>query len=404
VKVYVTTNGCEEGQINSAYVEEFFKVNDSRIVRDSAQADLVIFYACGLTKASEIDSLRVIRELKYRMKPSARLIVWGCLPKIEPRSLAGIYDGPIVGSTDLGFFEKILGTTKIPIDNVSANVLIPRETFRIPSFSPLVRLTRSILYLSETPLKVLRYRERESRIFRNPIYWIRVSTGCTEHCTYCSDRCAWGGIHSRPTHKVVSEFKRGLKMGYERFFLISSDLGAYGADIGSNLPTLLERMVKTDTNRDYKIVLNQINPYYLKNLYHDLEDIFDSGKIGLLGSQVQSGSNRILKLMGRRYAAEDWKECMQRIHARFPRIFLSTHLMVGFPTESDEDFEMTMKLLDKVFLDSVIVFTFSQRENVPASRLPGQVSPKVTQKRFSKLRLKADLNTLTRRAQRLTWR
>ena len=113
-----------EGQISSAHVEQFFRINNSRIVRDSTQADLIIFYACGLTKETGSDSLRIIKKLKSEIKQSARLIVWGCLPKINPRSLARVYDGPIVGPTDVGFFEKILGTTKIPVDNISVNTLI----------------------------------------------------------------------------------------------------------------------------------------------------------------------------------------------------------------------------------------------------------------------------------------
>jgi tRNA-2-methylthio-N6-dimethylallyladenosine synthase len=160
-------------------------------------------------------------------------------------------------------------------------------------------------------------------------------------------------------------------------------------------------MVKTDTGRNYKIFMNHINPHHLKHLYHDLEDIFESGRIGVLGSQIQSGSNRILKLMGRRYTAEDWKEYMQRIHIRFPNIFLSTHFMVGYPTETDEDFKMTLKLIDQVFLDDAFIFKFSQRQNVPASRLPEQVSPKIVRKRYNTLRIKAGLNILRRKTQRL---
>jgi MiaB/RimO family radical SAM methylthiotransferase len=394
-KVYVTTNGCERARISSARVEQFFRVNNSSVVRDSTQADIVIFFACGLSKETESDSLIVIKKLKGRIKPSTRLFVWGCLPKIDTRSLARAYDGPTIGPLDVGYFEKILETAKIPFDDISVNAIASKKYSRNPS------LARCMLFLLDGFLGYTKKDLWESRSLSRPVYWISVSTGCIDHCTYCSDRCAWGRVRSRPIHRIISEFKRGLKTGYDRFFLISSDLGAYGKDIGSTLPELLEEMVKTDTGRNYKIFMNHINPHHLKHLYHDLEDIFESGRIGVLGSQIQSGSNRILKLMGRRYTAEDWKEYMQRIHIRFPNIFLSTHFMVGYPTETDEDFKMTLKLIDQVFLDDAFIFKFSQRQNVPASRLPEQVSPKIVRKRYNTLRIKAGLNILRRKTQRL---
>lgn len=414
LSVYVTSNGCEDGRLSSAQVEQFFSANGSRVVRDPTQADLVIFYACGLTKDTEHESLKIIEKLKQIMMPSARLIVWGCLPKIEPRSLATVYDGPIVGPTDTAFFEKILPSTKVPLDEVSANFLIPAQnlvrsvapddtTFK-ETHSASMLLTWHMIFLCSrlAYLKDRLWGSTQSEWNWSRVYWIRVSTGCTGHCTYCSDRCAWGRVHSRPIHNIISDFERGLRTGYNCFFLVSPDIGAYGVDSGSSLPDLLETMVQRD-QPNYKILLNELNPHHLMRTYDRLEGVFESGRIYSLGSQVESGSNRILKLMGRTYAAEDWKSYMQRIQTRFPKIRLSTHFMVGFPTETEEDFKMTLKLLDDVFLDHSVVFRFSPRQNVPASRLTGQVSARVARERANRLRLKANVNTLNRKIRRLIW-
>jgi tRNA A37 methylthiotransferase MiaB len=401
LNVYVTTNGCEQAQIGSAQVEQFFRANNSNIVRDLTQADLVIAYTCGLTKHDEDDSLRLIRKMKDSIRPSARLIVWGCLPKINPRSLTGVYEGPLVGPKGVDFFEKIIGTPKIRFDDISANLLVPRDSARITHHSAPVRLTQYMNHLLGGVLGHVRDDLWISRRLGKPIYWIRVSTGCTGHCTYCTEKCAWGSIRSRPVDEIISEFKMGLNRGYSRFFLVAEDLGAYGVDIGTTLPALLDKMVKIDVGRNYKIYLNQANPTHLINIHTDLENIYESGRIGVLGSQLQSGSNTILRLMGRSYTAEDWKQYMKMMHTGFPNILLMTHLMVGFPTESDEDFEMTMKILDQVRLDSVVIFKFSEREGIPASRLSGQVPPQVVEERYNRLRVKADLKTLNIKAQRL---
>jgi tRNA-2-methylthio-N6-dimethylallyladenosine synthase len=129
-----------------------------------------------------------------------------------------------------------------------------------------------------------------------------------------------------------------------------------------------------------------MNPGDLKKMLPDLEKIFASGKIEALGCQVESGSDRIIGLMGRKYTAEDWRNCMLRINREFPFIRLSTHIMIGFPTETEQDFEATLKLLDfPLFIDWLGAFVFSPRPTVYASRLPGQVPEKVKQLRLKKL-------------------
>jgi tRNA A37 methylthiotransferase MiaB len=185
--------------------------------------------------------------------------------------------------------------------------------------------------------------------------------------------------------KIVNEFKLGLQKGYNRFFLVAPDLGSYGIDIGYNIVDLLQKLVELNES-EYQIILNQINPVDLIRLLPGLEKILSSGKIEALGCQVESGSDRILELMGRDYRASDWKNSILRINKKFPLVRISTHVMIGFPTETEEDFEATMKLLDfPIFIDWVGFFLFSPRPTVYASRLSGQVPQKVKDERFKKI-------------------
>jgi MiaB/RimO family radical SAM methylthiotransferase len=382
LKVYISTNGCEEAQLSSAYVEQFLRKNKVAVTKDPAEADLILFYACGLTKQSEKDSLMVIRSLKAKMKPSAKLLVWGCLSKINPQILSTIYEGPMIGPKDISFFEKLLENTTIRFEDISANTLIPRETFEIYNSHNDALVNATFLFKKIVDkLHLLK-----QRISWAQTYYIRVATGCTGHCTYCSERCALGKIRSRPLDKIISEFERGLQKGYNLFFLVATDLGAYGKDIGYTLLDVLSKMIENNYKRNYKIILDQINPYYVKEMLLDLKEIFASGKIQSLCSPVQSGSNRILKLMGRTYRAEEWRECMLKISRDFPNIGLKTHFMVGFPTETDEDFKETLKLLDPpLFLDGIGIFKFSVRPTTYASWLPEQVSEEVKELRYRKL-------------------
>jgi tRNA A37 methylthiotransferase MiaB len=393
-KVYVTHNGCEEGALKSMHVQQFFVKNGFTVTKDPNQADFVIFFACGLTNSKEKHSLMVIRRLQAQKKSTADLIVWGCLPKINPKSLADVYDGPIVGPKDLGFFESLLGKPTVEIYDVSANALIPKETGGMeqvtpkPAYDPIndVFLWRLRKYADQIRLP------RRKWLFDEASFFIRVAEGCTGNCTYCSERPAWGRVKSRSIPKIIEEFKMGLANGYNRFFLVAADLGSYGTDSGSSPVDLLEEIVKTGEQKDYSVIINQMNPADLKRLLPDMEDVLASGKIEALGCQVESGSNRIIELMGRKYTAEDWRESMLSINRKFPFVRLSTHIMIGFPTETDQDFEATMKLLDfPLFIDWVGFFVFSSRPTVYASRLPNQVPEKVKQLRLKKLYRKYQL-------------
>jgi tRNA-2-methylthio-N6-dimethylallyladenosine synthase len=117
-----------------------------------------------------------------------------------------------------------------------------------------------------------------------------------------------------------------------------------------------------------------------------LEEVLASGRIEALGCQVESGSDRILDLMKRKYTGRIWRDMMLRINRKFPFVRLSTHMMIGFPTETDQDFEATMKLLDfPIFIDWVGFFLFSPRPTVYASRFPEQVPEEVKNQRFKKM-------------------
>jgi MiaB/RimO family radical SAM methylthiotransferase len=386
-KVYVTTNGCDEGQLKSMHVQQFFIKNGFAVTTDPTQADFVVFYACGLTTPQEKHSLLMIRWLQAQTKDTARFIVWGCLTKQNPKCLAGTYSGPLIGPRDMDFFENLLDETVVAIDDVSANALVPQETTGLEevypkmAYDPIFVILRRIynrMYLVRLP--------RRKYLFDPDSFFVRVAEGCTGSCSYCSERPAWGRVKSRPMQKIIEEFKWGLQKGYNRFFLAAADLGSYGVDIGCNVVDLLKKLVTIDERRNYQMILNQMNPADLKRMLPELEEVLASGKIEALGCQVESGSDRILELMGRKYSASDWRESMLEINRKFPFVRLSTHFMIGFPTETDQDFEATLKLLDfPIFIDWVGLFIFSPRPTVYASCLPGQVPEKIKEQRFKKI-------------------
>ena len=163
-------------------------------------------------------------------------------------------------------------------------------------------------------------------------------------------------------------------------------MGSYGIDLNHNAIDLLKCIVQAGEKKDFRLIINQMNPSDFIKLLPGLEDVLASGKIEAIGCQVESGSDRIIKLMDRKYTAESWRDCMLRINKKFPFVRLSTHIMIGFPGETEEDFNKTLKLLDfPLFIDWVGFFLFSARPTVYASRLPDPVSLETKQLRFKRL-------------------
>jgi len=385
MKIYVTTDGCEVGRLSSRNVYRFLSEFNSEIIytADFREADLVVFYACGLTRSQENNSIDLIASLKHDMKPSARIVVWGCLPKQNPELLKKNFDGPMIGPSDMHVFEEIL-TQTMNVPKLSKSLEIPEVHI------PIMQTLES----DSSPISLEYMRYVLSRAiffdFGAPPFYVRVAEGCTSNCTYCSEHLVWGKVKSKPFDKVISEFEDGLKKGYRLFELCAEDFGAYGVDIGLNACDLLKRLVDLSDDSSYKIIINQLSPPYLRNMYSDFDKIFATGKISRLGVQVESGSDRILKLMGRnQYKAADWRNMMLAISRKHPRINLATHLMVGFPSETEEDFKATMELIDfPLFLKNLTVYKFYANLNVPAFRLKNQIPQSVIDLRAERLQRK----------------
>ena len=384
MRVFIDTNGCTLGQLQSKRVQEFLERNGETITfaNGPQEADVTIFYACGLTDVSEQASLQLIGRYRSEAGPQSKVIVWGCLPKMNAASLAQVYDGPLIGPQDLAYFNGLLEERDCDCQDVWSNTLLQRhEEDRFCGLG----------YRSVWNDVLLKTQGLINRMFNDhkdeaPLFYLRVSEGCNRNCTYCGERLAWGRLKSRPIDEVVDEFKLGLMNGYRRFFLCSDDLGSFGMDLGYTCMDLLRALIDEDREGDCRLIIDQYNAEFLKPNMRGLFDIFASGRIELFNCQVQSGSNAVLKRMGRRYLGGEWRDAMLSINGKFPEMRLATHLMVGFPGETEQDFKETMKLLDHpLFLSACRVFTFSPKKGTAAARMKDQVPESVKKSRYLRL-------------------
>ncbi|MBN2259285.1 MAG: radical SAM protein, partial [Clostridiales bacterium] len=285
-----------------------------------------------------------------------------------------VYSGVTFGEDNVSILNDLLKAEK-PIEEIVANQTMP--VFE-PKRSGFFGFLRGLYGFAEKHLSINQ---------SDAIFLIKVSTGCLGACSFCAVRKSRGHIQSKNVEAVISELRNGLRSGYRYFGLLATDLGAYGRDLGVDLADLLLRLVAEEG--DFKIGIRNINPLFLIEMFEKLQPVFESDKVWFLSSAVESGSNRILKLMNRKYTVQDFSKIIKILNEKYPKILLRTQFMVGFPTETSEDFQMSLKLLDDLSFDWVEVFDFSVRDGTPAALMNGQIPNKVKKLRLLQLTFKA---------------
>ena len=206
--------------------------------------------------------------------------MWGCLPKINPASIQEVYDGPFVGPEEWDLFSDFFNQPRGRVNQIFANVLCS------PAKNP--SLQRRI--------NDFMGRKLYSHIERK--WYIKIVSGCRNCCTYCVDRLAYTcATRSEPIEKILKQFELGLNANHKHFHLVGRDLGSYGYDIGSTLAELLNKIEAAYPDQTYKISIPNVSPNSLITLYPKLYPTLLSKKIFEIGSHIQTGSERILKLM-----------------------------------------------------------------------------------------------------------
>jgi threonylcarbamoyladenosine tRNA methylthiotransferase CDKAL1 len=404
-RAYVAANGCPENRIDAATHGEFLRASGYEPAASLSEADLVFFSACGVTDACEEDSLRIVRVLKAGMQPTAELVVGGCLTRIDPRRLAEVFDGTTVPPDTPDALGALIGAptgTPFPRPNAPlATCRLGRCANHNPHQSWLARLRKVTpsAFAERAFERLDRVRAHRSLSISDcppGAYFIKVGTGCQNECAYCAVRLSRGRIVSMPPHEVMARFRQGLTRGYQQFVLLGTDQGSYGADIGTDLASLLSEMIQE--RGEYAIRIRNLEPMGLIAKFDRLRPIFASGRISLISSPVQTGSERLLRLMKRPYSIADFGECLRALRRDYPGILLRTQVMVGFPGETDDDFRATLGMLDELHFDYVEVYRFSPRPNTLAAAMPDQVPDGVKAARHRRLLAKVVFQQLTDRA------
>ncbi|PYM06956.1 MAG: tRNA (N6-isopentenyl adenosine(37)-C2)-methylthiotransferase MiaB [Candidatus Rokuibacteriota bacterium] len=358
-KLHVITYGCQMNEYDSERAAGLLTQGSEYELTDTpADADLILLNTCAIREKAEekvFSKLGQLRALKQQ-NPGLMIGVMGCMAQLQKDAIQK--RAPIV---DLVFGSPAIARVGELVERVR-------------------RERRPILSVGEAPLvKLSTMRARPGlKAF------VTVMEGCEKHCTFCVVPVTRGRERSHSPASILGEIRELARAGVREVTLLGQTVNAYGRDLTppTDLAALLEMVNGIDGIRRIRFVTS--NPYNLTSrLIRALRDI--PKVCEALHLPLQSGSNRILMLMNRGYTRERYLELIAELRETVPGLALTTDLIVGFPGETDEDFDQTVDMVERVGYEGLFAFRYSRRPGTPAAAMPGQVPEDVKARRNTRV-------------------
>lgn len=318
-KLFVKTYGCTLNKKDTETV-----INDNEFTTDlkeAKKANYILINTCGVKEQTQRSILNFLKQLKEEKIDEKKIIIFGCLVDIDKQAMLEILpNARYFKVSEKKKIEKIIGKGK----------KIKKEK----------STSRTII----------------------------LSNGCLGDCYYCAVKFARGRLESRPIKEIVSEIKKELENPeVKEIVLTSQDNACYGLDINENLVKLLKKIIKI--KKDFKIKIGMGNPQYLKNILKDLIEVYKDPKVyKFIHIPLQSGDDKVLREMNRYYTVEDVKRIINAFRKEFPDISIATDIIVGYPTETENQFENTLKVIKEINFDFINISRYGTRKNIEALR------------------------------------
>lgn len=360
---FVQTYGCQMNKHDSERVSGMLENLGALPVDSIEGADIVIFMTCCVREAADVRLMGQVNTIKnYPLRQDTpvkeRIIaIGGCIGQRDGRKLLEqLPHVRVVFGT-----HNIFALPQLLCEAIEQNTQLVQLLDESPSFS------------TDLPT------DRE-----NPwAAWLPITIGCNNFCTYCIVPYVRGREKSRPFEDIVNEARNYVQMGVKEITLLGQNVNSYGRDL-SDEPRFAELL---DAVADTGIERLRFATSHPKDLNDEVIERFATLDVLMpaLHLPIQSGSDRILKKMNRRYTKEHYLDIVKKLRKACPHIALSTDIIVGFPGETEEDFQATYNLVDEVGYQQVFTFIYSKREGTPAAKMFDDTPHDVIQDRFDRL-------------------
>ena len=349
MKVYIESYGCTFNQADGQIIAGILQENNVEIVDTIDNADIIIVNSCYVKLPTENRIIHRIQKLQEEY-PDKKIIVGGCMVEIDPEKLEKI--GPNcswIGPHQLNKAYDVVNATY-------CGDVIREYGFSKESKVGVPKLVDDTL-----------------------IHIIQICEGCLGSCSFCCTRFARGPLNSYPISDIVAEAKEAIENGACEIQLTAQDTAAFGRDSGEKLSTLIKEVANLDG--DFRVRVGMMHP---KNILNDVDEIIDAIKhpkvYNFIHLPVQSGSDKVLKDMRRGHTIEQYLEVVSKFKNEIPDLTLAVDIIVGYPTESDDDFDLTVKLLEEIKPSLIHLSKYQHRKGALSSSLR-EIPPKVMKKR-----------------------
>jgi MiaB-like tRNA modifying enzyme len=344
MKAYLDVFGCTANKSDASIVRGILRENKFEIVKKINDADFLIIHTCTVINTTE---QRMLSRLRMYKKTGKKVIVTGCMASIQPDLI--------------------------------------KETLPEAKLLP-ARYPYQILNLIES--KKIKYHEknktRHPRSYGEIIAPISIAEGCLFSCSYCITSQARGRLKSYPKNDIVTDVSNAVNQGCKEIQITAQDVSSYGLDTGNNLGELLVNIAAIQG--DFRVRVGMMNPHTcLRNTKSIIKGYQDNKIYKFLHLPVQSGDDDILKLMDRIYSVKDFFYLVDKFRGKYDDITISTDVIVGFPTETDEQFNNTVRLIEKLKPDITNITRFSARPYTKAKTMKGRINTDILKKRSKEL-------------------
>jgi len=338
MNIYIETYGCSANQNNTEIMAGLLSRNGFIVVNNEKIADICILNSCIVKGPTLQKMLSRIKQLSKK-----KLIVAGCMPDVFSKSILKIAPkAALVGSHHV---NEIVNAVKS---------MIERKQVSLISKQPEIHLCKP-------------------KNYKNKVIGItQISEGCLGDCSFCVVRLVKGHLHSYPAESIIKNIQNDIDSGCKEIWITSQDCASYGLDNPNKkifLPELLEKILSLKGK--FIVRLGMSNPNHILPILDKLIEVYKNKKMfKFLHIPLQSGSDKVLKLMNRRYSVNDFKNIIKNFRSEIPELTISTDIIAGFPSETEEDFNETLKILEETKPDIINIARFWPMPNTKAALMP----------------------------------
>ena len=350
----VITFGCKVNSYESEYIKEQLLKNNYIYNEDYKTADIIIVNTCSVTNTADNKCKKMIRSVR-RENEKAVLLVCGCTAENHREELEDLNIDILIGNREKSKVVELIN-----------DYLISKEK-----------------YVKFYDTRKQDFEAMEIKEFNLTRAYVKIQDGCNNYCAYCIIPYVRGNIRSKDIDEAYNEIKNLVEKGHKEIVFTGINTGAYGKENGKyDLVDLIQKISKLDNLeriRVSSIEITEINDRFI-------EELKNNPKLcGHLHVSLQSGSERILKIMNRKYTKEEYQEKINKIRAARPNINLTTDVIVGFPSETEEEFQECIDYCKQIGFSKIHVFPYSKREGTKAATMPGHLDNSIKKERARKL-------------------